>query len=275
VKKIIPLLMALCCCILNTAIATAEENGHMDSKKIVSISGLMKNDANIFSDEFADTSYDFTKVKKIYISNPDTSLIEGIKFDSGKMYAISESKVKKPMKRKIVNKEEADVILDIQIKAWKSTFSHRVPERYSYEKTETYWVWEREEEDWFHYQLRRDREARLAKRQNRKPRHIWRETKQVRKQKTRVRTSDEPFDGARKITHSPYDVFDVEVTANFNLIDTKTNDIILRRKGTLAKKTGIKDYQMDLYEKLCGSFCDDYKNLAKQIKKKYKETRAC
>lgn len=136
VKKLTALILMICCFVFPVSMVEA---GITERNEMVAIGGIIKNQSTIFSDEFANISYDFTKVKKIHILDANTALVNGvINIDKARVYSINERNVKKPLKRKVVANEEADVLLEVVIEEWKSTFNHRVPERIAYEAYESY-----------------------------------------------------------------------------------------------------------------------------------------
>lgn len=247
---------------------------------------------NRFTEEVVDINYDFSKIKNIYIPDVEVALSQNLNFSQNTLNAlkeVNEKGVKKYMKRKIVDKEQADVILETIITEWKSGFSHRVPERTVYEAYESYEGY-KEVKPSFAEQSNWERRKREAEKEGRRPpprprpRREWtvsdswffgshRVVTPYSRFRSRRISSDTPFSGSKKVTYPAYDLFSVTVIARFNLRDAKTNSLIMSRKGTITDDSRSKEGQLFVYKTICDSFCEDYKLILKQVKKEAKKSK--
>lgn len=285
VKKLTTLFFLICYFIFPVPSVEANVN---ENNEMTPINGLIKNQSSIFSYEFADMSYDFTKVKKVYILDVDTSLLDiSDKIDKAKVYVVNETNVKKPMKCKVVDKGEADVMLEVIVENWRSSFNHTVPKRTAYEVYESY---EGYQEPDFFERTRWESAKRAAEKSGRKappkPRRKWVVsstwfygskkviTADSRGGKAHKTLSNTPVYGAKQVVLPAYDVFSSNVVAVINLREPNTNKVLLTRKGTYNSQSRIEDNQISTYKELFSTFCREYKALSKQIKKKHKESKA-
>ena len=95
---------------------------------------------DLFSDFLADIHCDFSKIKKVYVSDNIIlpSVSENINVDTSLIHTLNEANIKDYMKCMIVPKEEADAFLEIVVDDWKCEFDHQVPEKVTYEAYESY-----------------------------------------------------------------------------------------------------------------------------------------
>lgn len=234
-----------------------------------------------FTDSMADITYDFSKLKKAYVLDTDVNLSNEVNtVDTNEVRIITEKNVKKRMKYKLVDKEQADIFVQPKITEWQSKFEYRVPERVTYEAYESYEKWEEPSPE---AKRRWEEDKQEAAKAGRKapppprPRLIVKPTwfygsKRVitpddREGYARRIVSDTSFPGSEKVTHPAYNVYSASVTAVINLIDPKTNEVVMSRKGKITSESRYSDNQMAVYEKLCKDFGKDYKKVLKQIKK--------
>lgn len=238
-----------------------------------------------FYDEQIDINYDFSKMKRIFIPDADISAIvmpSGMKMserDKRELEVSIKSYVKK-MKCKSVNKKLADAVLEIKIKEWKSEFHHREPEKIVYEAYEYYEGWKKVN-DPFHHRPPPPRDGKHKPDSRHRPpppqppRKEWTVSRNWFPGSRRVVsphyrfeankiTSSEPFTNSKKVVYPAHDVYLSEVTALFEVRDSKTDATIISREGTVNSLK--QNYQLKLYTGLCHAFCKDFRKVVKQAK---------
>ncbi|MBP3817862.1 MAG: hypothetical protein J6H31_06110 [Butyrivibrio sp.] len=284
------MLMSLVLLLMNCLICTANElkpivvdTSHVDD------GWNAKNIA--FADEVADIDYEFSKAKKIFVSVIDVSIVNDDLGDVDKvtMNTANETNVKKKMKLKLVDKEQADLLMEVIIEKWECVFDHRVPERVAYEAYESFEGYKTIEPSFFE-RTEWERRARRARKEGRnppprpRPHQEWTVSSSRFPNSRRVVTpyyrseahkisSSSPFANSEKVTYPAYDAFASSVVATFNLRNARSNEIVLSRKGAYTNVSGSKNKQATVYDTICTAFCKQYKSTIKQIKKLKKENK--
>lgn len=234
--------------------------------------------ASEFSEPQFDDSYDFSKIKSVFVLDTDTTAVENAKFNATKIAEANKTYAKR-IKPKVVDRDKADALIEIKLKDWESKYDHTVPERTVYEAYEHYEGYKDVDE----YETRYVRNPKTGKeepRRERVRRKKWTTSRNsffgARRVVTPYSTFDSnkitsstPFPNSQKVIYPPYDVYISTVSAVFEIRDAKTGRLIMSRTGTVSKSE--KGYQLELYAGLCHAFFKDYKKVVKQHEKLKKQ----
>ena len=279
------------CFVFNVSVCWANTWKDIEGNVLTIVHGQKESD-NIFNEEIADINYDFSKVKKICTMEVAVAPSQDLSFSQNTLDSlkeVNEKGVKKFMKRKIADKEQADIILEVVVTKWNSVFSRRVPERTVYEAYESYEGYKEEKPSfseisaWERRKRKAEEEGRPAPPRPR-PRRVWtvssswffgshRVVRPDSSFHSRRITSATPFSGSKKVIYPAYDLFSATVSATFNLREAKTNSLIMSRKGSLTNYSTSREGQFAVYEKIYYAFCKDYRDIVKQIKKESKQLK--
>lgn len=216
--------------------------------------------AEMFFNNITDASYDFNKLKKVFILEVDTS--ETKLSDRAKIELDEVSKIYvKKMKCQLVDKELADAFIKIKITTWKKEYNHTVPER-----TVTYYEGYKEVNDPFPHRPSpppRDRRERHDFRPHRQPplmtkRRIW-----------TISSTFFPSSKVNKRIIPAQNVYRSEVKALFEIRDAKSEQLIMSREGTLVNFYAT---QLTLYKEICEEFFKSFRKIVKQAKETKNDT---
>ena len=242
--------------------------------------------AEISFNDIIDENYDFSKLKKVFIFEVDTSALEMptkkklSDRDKIELDKASKTYVKK-MKCKLVDKELADALIKINIKTWNREYDHTVPERITYRAYEHYEGWE---EFWSHPPIHHGppphRDGKVRHQPPPRKEKRWRISSTwffgshrvvtaVPNSYSREIETDQPLSAnSKKIVHPPYDVYRSEVSALFEICDAKSGKLIMSREGTLARlHENQLNLHQDLYQDICKEFFKSFRKVVKQVKK--------
>ena len=232
-----------------------------------------------FSNEQVDLSYDFSKLKRVFIPDTDTSEIKNHDIKNDLLAEANNAYVKK-MKCKSVDKYLADAWVEIKIKEWTSEFDHREPERMVYEAYEHYEGWEefevrpppppRRDDKHRHNPPPRHRPPPPRKERRWKVSDTWfpgsqRVVTAEEHSNSRKITRSEPFANSKKVVYPAHYVYRSKVVALFEVRDAKSNKVVMSREGNVAYLE--RGYQFKLYAGLCHSFFKNFKKVIKKAKK--------
>ena len=233
-----------------------------------------------FSEAQLDDSCDFSKIKRVFVLDTDTSALEEVKIDAAAL-AKANADFAKKMKPKLVDRDKADALVKIKLKDWTSKYDHTVPERTVYEAYEYYEGYKDVDE----YETRTFRNPQTGKNETRRERvrrkkwtksSTWffgsrRVVTPYRTFDSRKITSSTPFPNSERVVYPPYDVYKSTTAAVFEIYDAKSGRLIMRREGKLSAE--IKNHQLELYKGLCNAFFKGYKKSV-QDNEKLKKQRA-
>ena len=228
-----------------------------------------------FSEAQLNDNYNFSKLKRVFVLDTDTSALVDLEFSPGYFTEANKTNAKK-MKCKLVDKANADALVSIKLKKWENKFDHRDPERTVYVAYKHYEGYKDIEKD----ETRTYRDPKTGKMISRRAkvrRRRWTTSsswffgaKEVvspypLNSNSRKITSSTPFENSRPEIIPARDVYISTVTALFEIRDAKTDNLLLSCEGTVSE--WARNYQMKLYEGLCYGFFKDYKKIIKSHQK--------